>query len=243
MNFKKLLTEERAKHRKKEENEQQSHLSLSSNGVSRLECPHSPEVIIRTFQLSSHRVGAVKDIFYVPDAISSETSDWILRCIDCYNDMWTVLRTRRLQCWGDDRHLAAWLADISSCLMTTGVFDDSRAPNHVLINRYEPSEGIMHHVDGPLYFNRVAILSLESSCVMTFRKKLKPTEIGEEYDGDLFSVILLPSSLLIFSDDAYEHYTHGIENEAEEIEVGRVDCINLELASAVVGDKVGRTHI
>ena len=93
-----------------------------------------------------------------------------------------------------------------------------------MINRYELSknEGILHHSDGPAYLNQVAILSFESSCYFTFRKKLSSDEIGTEQIEDTVKLILEPNSLLLFSNDAYSNYLHGIDPDFD------FDRLNIE---------------
>lgn len=47
--------------------------------------------------------------------------------------------------------------------------------DHVLINKYEPGEGILAHKDGPLYQPFVCILSLGSSAILNFSRKISKT--------------------------------------------------------------------
>lgn len=103
----------------------------------------------------------------------------------------------------------------------------------MLLNEYLPNQGIMPHQDGPAYFPVVAILSLRSPVVMDFsphsrfrsckndsRNNVEP-ECSDEGSLDVglakspnfyqpFSVLLMPCSLLIFKDNAYTDYLHGI---------------------------------
>jgi hypothetical protein len=93
----------------------------------------------------------------------------------------------------------------------------------VLINQYQPGEGIMHHTDGPLYHDCVVILSFGFPALMTFQPRLSSDEIGllaakptSELPGaqptkEEVSILLQPCSLLCFSKDAYSSYLHGIE--------------------------------
>jgi hypothetical protein len=70
------------------------------------------------------------------------------------------------------------------------------------------------------------IISLGSSAVMTFRRRVSTAEIGAAREGDegrhsdaspnstdsgVLSVVLRPRSVLFFSDEVYSHYMHGIE--------------------------------
>ncbi|KAF9603867.1 hypothetical protein IFM89_038125 [Coptis chinensis] len=155
---------------------------------------------------------------------------------------WTALKNRRLQNWGGVVHekgllpqaLPPWLTKITERIYKdTGLFPS--AINHVLINEYFPDQGIMPHQDGPAYFPVAAILSLGCPAVMNFSPHLKLTACNDvarntEIDTDFvslkddlnndissnhhcpFSVLLTPCSLLIFKDEAYLDYLHGIED-------------------------------
>ncbi|KAJ8751391.1 hypothetical protein K2173_016591 [Erythroxylum novogranatense] len=130
--------------------------------------------------------------------------------------------------------LPPWLTKITQKIYNeSGLFP--AAINHVLINEYLPDQGIMPHQDGPAYFPVVAILSLGSPVIMDFtpHSRLKTCtnawscddenklfSAGEALDTETnklglghqpFSVLLMPRSLLIFKDDAYTDYLHGIE--------------------------------
>lgn len=79
----------------------------------------------------------------------------------------------------------------------------------------------MSHKDGPLYFPRVAILSLSGPAVIEFRKEIS--------QPPSMSLYLHPRSLLIFQDDAYTEYFHGIQ-EVERDEITSV-LANLKISS------------
>lgn len=65
-----------------------------------------------------------------------------------------------------------WLGSIVERLFKeTGVYGTDR-PNHVLLNGYSPGQGIFNHQDGPIYHPAVCILSLGSTAVMNFRRRL-----------------------------------------------------------------------
>ena len=87
------------------------------------------------------------------------------------------------------------------------------------MNRYQPGEGIMHHTDGPLYFDRVVILSFGAPAVMSFRPRLSSENIGVSKNpshtetsaavlNNDINILLQPNSLLFFSDGAYSSYLH-----------------------------------
>ena len=96
-----------------------------------------------------------------------------------------------------------WLARIAQKISSEAdIFRDS-LPNHVLVNRYQVDGAIAPHSDGPCYEPRVAILSLGSPAIMTFRKHAGSKPFA--------SVLLRPRSLLLFKDRAYKEALHAIE--------------------------------
>ncbi|XAR66499.1 tRNA (carboxymethyluridine(34)-5-O)-methyltransferase [Bertholletia excelsa] len=209
--------------------------------------------------LSNFVVGSVPTLFYIPDFITDTEQNELLNNI--YRapvSKWKTLKNRRLQNWGGVVHekgllpqeLPTWLRSI-----TQRMFEESRlfpsAINHVLINEYLPSQGIMPHQDGPAYFPVVAILSLGSPVVMNFtpHSSLQPSkdpltrniaedivplgsfdmESEKQLDGlHPFSVLLMPRSLLIFKDAAYTDYLHGInDSEVQQYDgvVNGIECL------------------
>ncbi|KAJ1609075.1 alpha-ketoglutarate-dependent dioxygenase AlkB [Cryptosporidium canis] len=87
------------------------------------------------------------------------------------------------------------------------IFSKETAPNHVLINQYEQCMGILPHKDGPLYYPRVAIISLESDTLFDF---WSPSTDVQENKRPLFSLIVPRLSLLVFQDSCYTQLLHGI---------------------------------
>jgi alkylated DNA repair protein alkB family protein 6 len=77
----------------------------------------------------------------------------------------------------------------------------------------------MHHTDGPAYFPRVAILTLDGSAALSFKKSIK--------DKANQNIILFPKSLLIFEDELYRSYLHGIDkNWDDEVDELTINCEN-----------------
>ena len=124
--------------------------------------------------------------------------------------------------------MADWLSEICKMLFDRSIFP--MEPNHVLINQYQGDEGIHAHKDGPLYYPRVAIASLGGSALMSFRSKLsQPTSELE--------LILLPRSLLIFTDQCYFDMFH-------EIPVSLTDVVSKKCAnSAVISAEPGQVFL
>lgn len=82
-------------------------------------------------------------------------------------------------------------------------------PNHVLINEYQRGDGIMPHTDGPAYYPLVAIVSFSGSTVFTFWS-MSPRE-------PIFSLVLPPRSLLLFTGDLYQNRMHSIESKPSDL--------------------------
>lgn len=200
------------------------------------------------------RVGAIDSMYYADNVISKETEQYLLQLIEeqTVAQPWRKLRNRRLQCWGRfptvsssvtedlSKPMPQWLNVLIQSLDKAGISSSSHIDN-VLINQYEPDEGILHHTDGPAYHDRVAILSLGSDCLLSFRRKLSPEQIGIEFGGDVCSVLLRRRSLFIFEKDAYVYYMHGIaEDEPVQDISGHGPCINVP--SDAQGNQVRHTH-
>ncbi|CAM6117574.1 unnamed protein product [Calypogeia fissa] len=238
--------------------------------------------------IDSFSVGDLPSIFYVPSFLTSSEQAYFLHQVNSAPvSRWKTLKNRRLQNWGGVVHekgliaqsLPPWLTTLTQRISSeTGLFPSPI--NHVLVNEYEPGQGIMPHQDGPLYFPVVAIVSLGSPTVMRFvphqsmveakeeEVPFTPTRQVGEPASDLtdaqnvtnnsidqrmpkencgavedhekpwnlptqtcqqrtspkdVSVILMPGSLLLFKDSAYQEYLHGIE-----------DCVEHKLDASVV---------
>ncbi|KAL4419683.1 hypothetical protein ABPG75_006781 [Micractinium tetrahymenae] len=225
-----------------------------------------------SLDLERFRVGALPSLYYIPEAIGAEEEQRLLREIHASKQAWKVVSGRRLQNLGGIVHkkglvaapLPSWLQPLLARLAgETGIWGGEPGapllPNHVLINAYQPGEGIMPHTDGPLYHPAVAILSLGNPAVVRFARKRTEdaaTAAAEEaataavpaegapphhqLAGQLVaSVACMPRSLLIFRDEAYSGCLHGIlEAQVESID-GSV--VNAAAAGLVVGQGLLRS--
>ncbi|KXJ18223.1 Alpha-ketoglutarate-dependent dioxygenase alkB-like 6 [Exaiptasia diaphana] len=63
--------------------------------------------------------------------------------------------------------LPPWLKVYAEKIGSLPVFDGN-TPNHVLVNEYEPGQGIMPHEDGPLFYPVVSTINLGSHTVLNF---------------------------------------------------------------------------
>ena len=122
-------------------------------------------------------------IYYIPSLISADNQSSIITLL--HESQWTTLKTRQLQCYGNSNNdndsngdsttvngrIPLWMEGIIDHLVAIGIFPQMSRPNHVLVNRYSPNQGILHHVDGPKYTPIVAILSLMSPCMISFKER------------------------------------------------------------------------
>jgi alkylated DNA repair protein alkB family protein 6 len=187
--------------------------------------------------------------------IDERYANFLLGEIEAANDRWTILRSRRLQLWGKlpsshqlpspqyDQTIPDWLENVINQEISAGIFSEDMRPTNILINQYEADQGIMHHTDGPSYENKVSIISLESPLIMTFKPKLSTEEIGIKSDADVISIVLQPRSLLVFSEELYDVFLHGISADPIHTVGETAPCVNLGICGLNNGDKVRNTRL
>ncbi|TDL26829.1 hypothetical protein BD410DRAFT_812647 [Rickenella mellea] len=134
-------------------------------------------MILSEYALENH-----PSVFYVPNFVTGQEEEYILRKINgAPKPKWKTLSNRRLQVWGGDvsanrlipQRLPPFLnsfPDIIGRLRETGAFISSKhgEPNHVIVNEYLPGQGIMPHEDGSSYHPVVATISLRSHTVFNY---------------------------------------------------------------------------
>lgn len=87
--------------------------------------------------------------------------------------------------------------------------------DQMIVNSYQPGEGIGPHVDLARFEDGIAVLSLLSPSVMRFRKCEKPAEKVD--------VLLSPGDMILLSGDARYKWTHEINrDEKEQVWAGEV---------------------
>ncbi|XP_003915431.1 alpha-ketoglutarate-dependent dioxygenase alkB homolog 6 isoform X1 [Papio anubis] len=168
-------------------------------------------------------------IYYVPDFISKEEEEYLLRQVfNAPKPKWTQLSGRKLQNWGGLPHprgmvperLPPWLQRYVDKVSDLSLFGGLPA-NHVLVNQYLPGEGIMPHEDGPLYYPTVSTISLGSHTVLDFYEPRRPedddpTEEPRPPPRPTTSLLLEPRSLLVLRGPAYTRLLHGIAAARED---------------------------
>jgi len=176
--------------------------------------------------LDDYRVGTLPSLYVIENFISESIETHLLTNIGSRQG-WTQVNGRRVQSWGGllskqgiliPAPIPHWMEGVlESISRTTGTLYGDGPCNHVLVNSYVEGEGILQHQDGPCYFPAVAILSLGSPALMRFTGKREDSEEGCLGGEVKASVILLPRSLLIFNESAYESCLHGIDAVTEDI--------------------------
>ena len=95
------------------------------------------------------------------------------------------------------------------------------AANHVLLNEYQPGQGIMPHLDGPLFYPTISTISLGSSTLLNFYREAGDGEDEAESlqfaDRLVTSLFVQPRSLLVLKDEMYAKYLHGIEETDQDV--------------------------
>ncbi|KAJ4986190.1 ALKBH6 protein (calpain) [Stagonosporopsis vannaccii] len=179
--------------------------------------------------LQAFRVdGLPPDFYYIPNFISIEEEASMLQKIPAQR--WVTLSHRRLQAHPstltkNNTLLAAPLPTyltnpVITRFKTLGIFDHTphQQPNHVLINEYQPGEGIMPHEDGQAYASVVATVSLGGTVCLSLTPKPNSAESTGKDDESVREkwrvptrILQEPRSLLITTGHAYESLLHGVD--------------------------------
>jgi alkylated DNA repair dioxygenase AlkB len=157
-------------------------------------------------------VPAIVGLTYLPDFLTPEAANSLVSAIDALP--WETNLSRRTQQYGytyahksaalDPTYLGefpTFLQAIAEQLCRGNFF--AKTPNQVIINEYEPGQGIGKHIDATVYFGPViASLSLLAPVEMQFQREQPNTEQS--------TIWLEPGSLLLLSGEARNTWKHGI---------------------------------
>jgi alkylated DNA repair dioxygenase AlkB len=96
-------------------------------------------------------------------------------------------------------------------LTTEGLFE--AVPDQVIVNEYQPGQGISAHIDcQPCFGETIASLSLLSACVMRFASQTHSLQMELQ---------LQPTSLLVLKGEARHIWTHGISSRKTDVFEGQ----------------------
>ncbi|KAG2117085.1 uncharacterized protein F5147DRAFT_671115 [Suillus discolor] len=187
--------------------------------------------------LAEHHLQGTSAVFYIPNFISEDEEQYLLRKIkDSPKQKWKMLNNRRLQLWGGEvlqknilfrQEFPAFLndfPDVLGRLRLLGAFNQSphKGPNHVILNEYHPGQGIMPHEDGPSYHPVVATISLGSHTIFHYYQYNKDkdslsvdpgsTRMGRSVNpAPSLSLFLEPRSVVVTTGELYTTHLHGID--------------------------------
>ncbi|KAF2668436.1 hypothetical protein BT63DRAFT_276793 [Microthyrium microscopicum] len=171
--------------------------------------------------LEKYRVpGLPNSFFYISDFLSDEESTALLAKIP--PNRWTHLSHRRLQAHPSTlttnntliaAPLPPWLTTLPVRIKTRfkeySIFAETKhqEPNHVLVNEYQPGQGIMPHEDGNAYSPVVATISLGGSVILELFEKDTQDNSSRT---PIHRILQEPGSLLVTTGEAYASLLHGI---------------------------------
>ena len=154
----------------------------------------------------------ISGLTYVPEYISFEEQNQLIHAID--QQEWSMKLKRRVQHYGyrydykngslaSANYLGAlpdWAEHIANRLFNDKLTE--KAFDQLIINEYQPGQGIISHVDCvPCFGNTIISLSLGSPCVMDFTHSQTQQKI---------SLLLSPGSLVVMHREARYLWQHGI---------------------------------
>ena len=91
-------------------------------------------------------------------------------------------------------------------------------PDQIIINKYEPGQGISPHRDHhPLFQNGIATISLGSDVNMIFKPHPKH---GKDFDEEI-DIRLNKGSLLVMKNVSRYNYTHEIKKRKNDVYLGK----------------------
>lgn len=178
----------------------------------------------------------IQGLQYIPNFISEDEETKLVQTIN--QQEWLTDLKRRVQHYGwkydytarrvteDLRigELPNWLMKYSEKLQE--IF--GQTPDQIIINEYEPGQGISTHVDCvPCFGEVIASLSLGSACVMDFTN-----------DKQKESLWLEPRSLIVLKDDARYEWKHSIparkSDKQQSVKIPRGRRLSLTFRTVII---------
>lgn len=184
----------------------------------------------------------IPGLYYFDDYIDKDVEAALVLSIHSHPHAWKTLNNRTLQNWGGLPHIKGMLPTklppfvepLLEKLASDEIFPADSRPNHVLVNRYLPGQGIDAHVDGPAYRPVAAIVSLCAPILMHFYQRNQSSDAIPSQP--VCSLLLRPRSLLVLSQHAYLHVYHAILPQ----EIDHVDDLTLNARSDELGTNIHR---
>ena len=172
-------------------------------------------------------ISAVPGLKFLEYFLTSEEQAYCVERVDAADNQWRSDLSRRVQHYGwrydykaraitPDMHIGAlpdWLAQLAQRLYDeTGLFD--QVPEQVIVNEYQPGQGIATHIDHPGFGPTVCTISLLDDWEMDFSENWK----------DKTPALLTRGSCVLLTDSSRSTWQHGIApRKSESLENGRRD--------------------
>jgi len=165
----------------------------------------------------------IPGLTYLPHYITVDEQNKLINIID--QQEWSTKLRRRVQHYGyryDYKNgslasssylgdLPDWADRIAKRLSDDGL--TTKVPDQVIINEYEPGQGITSHIDCvPCFGKTIISLSLGSSCVMDFTH----SQIKQKA-----SILLIPRSIVVMQGAARYEWQHSIAARKKDKYKGR----------------------
>lgn len=170
----------------------------------------------------------IQGLLYIPDYITDVEEKQFIKTINKQD--WDNSLKRRVQHYGyrydyksrnvnKDMYLGKlpkWLNDFASKIKDDGLCEV--VPDQVIINEYEPGQGISPHIDCESCFGpRIFSLSLGSAAIMEFTLEGKPKK----------EILLERRSLVMLYSDARSVWKHSIPSRLKDNSIDRGTRISL----------------
>ena len=169
-------------------------------------------------------IATIQTLLFATKYLHPDYCTYLVQEFEKFSD-WHQVGGRQVALFGGVPHpsgaicepLPPWLNPVAELLKP--YFDD-HAPDQVLLNRYQPDQGIEFHNDGPLYVSTAAIISFNADDVIRFRRApvtttttnaaTESSTTTNNVPADDIRIFLPKNSLLVVSNLAYTDYVHGI---------------------------------
>lgn len=175
-----------------------------------------PEDILITkeqnYQKMIDNISIIQGLTYIPNFISKLEVTNFIDSINC--EPWLSDIKRRVQHYGYKYDYKARSINYSMFLgklpdwalpMAKRLFDEKhidQMPDQLIINEYEPGQGIANHIDcEPCFGDTVISISLGGTCIMDLINVLSKQKI---------EIFLESGSLVVIAGEARHKWTHGI---------------------------------
>lgn len=171
-----------------------------------------PATLTQMSLFGDENKAVVSGLRYMSEYIDAVTEAVLIQTID--KQPWLADLKRRVQHYGykydykargitQDLRLGPipyWLGGLCDRLHAEGIF--SKQPDQVIINEYQPGQGITPHIDCvPCFGETIASISVGSPCVMEF------THSGS---NEKTAQLLEPRSLIVLEGDVRYKWQHAI---------------------------------